>query len=70
MNVPVVPKIDVVVAFEVVLFNPVKFCRVDEPFIKIFANVPRPPAVTAPANVIFPPFAVVKKRFDVDAVPV
>ncbi len=43
-------------------FTNVKFCKVDELFARILLNIP------VPFDVIFPPFATVKKRFVVLAV--
>ena len=49
------------VALLEVEFCAVKFCSVDEPSERRFANVPRPVAVSVP------PFAVVKERLVVVA---
>ena len=59
---PVVAKKLVVVAFVLVLFCAVKFWRVDDPRVRMFANVP------TPVEVIDPPLALVKKRDVLDAV--
>lgn len=45
----VVAEIEVVVALVEVEFRAVKFCRVEEPFARRFANVPNPDEVMAPA---------------------
>ena len=58
----VVAKSDVVVAFVVVEFSPVKFCRVDDALTR------RLVAVTKPEEVRLPPVPTVKKRFVVEAV--
>ena len=51
------------VAFVVVELRAVKFCRVDDPVVKIFENVPRPVEVILPTELI-----AVAKRLVEDAV--
>ena len=53
---------DEVVAFDPVALTNVKFCKVEEPRERMFEKVP------SPVEVMFPPFAVVKKRLVEEAV--